>query len=45
VFEEYKHDLVGVNEKLNLLNKGKLTLKHDSGPDIIKKRQKLAKMG
>ena len=44
VFEEYKHNLVGVKGQLNWLHKAKWRLKHNSGRDMIKKRQKWAKM-
>ena len=44
VFEKYKHNLVGVNEQVNCLHMGKLTLSHDLWRDMIKKRQKWAKM-
>jgi hypothetical protein len=39
VFEEYKHNLVGVKKQLNCLHKDKWSFKHDWGRDMIKNGQ------
>ncbi len=42
VFEEYKHNLVGVKEQLHWLHKGNWAVLHYPWCDMIKKRDKLA---